>query len=65
MQDGTMTPKELVEMGLAERPNIIFDIDHTLVHSVEMSHVTKDVPPNKGSSQNLVVGKIQNTDRYK
>ncbi len=29
-----MKPGYLIEKGLAQRLNVIFDIDHTLVHSV-------------------------------
>jgi len=43
--------------GLADRPNIIFDIDHTLVHSVEMSLVKKQAPPTKGKIERINVGK--------
>lgn len=30
-----MRPGYLIEKGLAQRLNVVFDIDHTLVHSVQ------------------------------
>jgi len=55
--DGTMAPRELIDLGLAERPIIVFDIDHTLVHSVEASLVKKEAPKTKGRAERINVGK--------
>ena len=60
MVDGSKTPKDLVVEGLADRPNIVFDIDHTLVHSVEISLVKKEAPMTKGRIERINVGKIVN-----
>jgi hypothetical protein len=54
---GTKTTRELIDLGLAERPVIVFDIDHTLVHSVEASLVTKEAPKTKGRVERINVGK--------
>jgi len=32
--DGHTTPGQLIQDGVAQRLNVVFDIDHTLVHSV-------------------------------
>ena len=32
--DGHTTPGQLIKDGVAQRLNVVFDIDHTLVHSV-------------------------------
>ena len=55
--DGTMLTRELIDLGLAERPIIVFDIDHTLVHSVEASLVKKEAPKTKGRVERINVGK--------
>ena len=52
-----MTTRELIDLGLAERPVIVFDIDHTLVHSVEAVLVKKEAPKTKGRVERINVGK--------
>lgn len=35
------TPGQLVKQGLAQKLNVIFDIDHTLIHSVDERSIAK------------------------
>lgn len=34
-----MKPSYLIEKGLAQKLNLVFDIDHTLVHSVQPNQI--------------------------
>ena len=43
--NGDASPGHLILQGLAQRLNIIFDIDNTLVHSVAASQVSPELQP--------------------
>jgi len=36
---GELEPKYLIEQGMAQKLNVIFDIDHTLIYSIPESFV--------------------------
>lgn len=41
ISEGRRTPAHLIEQGIAQRLNVIFDIDHTLIHSVRKDSIVK------------------------
>ena len=41
IMQGEASPAHLVKQGLAQRLNVVFDIDHTLIHSVNEAFISR------------------------